>query len=111
MIADLDPDSNPNPEKVRYIVIDEETGQPKTIVENNTNSYQYTFEGPVVYTTESDYYGNQGYFILSNLTLVITGCGTRCRRDTTSIRLPHGNLASQRQGSRFTVTERSSIMV
>ena len=68
VIADLDPDSNPNPEKVRYIVIDEETGQPKTIVENNTNSYQYTFEGPVVYTTESDYYGNQGYFILSNLT-------------------------------------------
>ena len=58
MIADPDPDSNPNPEKTRYVVIDEETGQPKTIVENNTNSYQYTFDGPVTYTTESDYYGN-----------------------------------------------------
>ena len=68
VIADPDPDSNPNPEKTRYVVIDEETGQPKTIVENNTNSYQYTFDGPVTYTTESDYYGNQGYFMLSNLT-------------------------------------------
>lgn len=68
VIADPDPDSNPNPEKTRYVVIDEETGQPKTIVENNINSYQYTFDGPVTYTTESDYYGNQGYFMLSNLT-------------------------------------------
>lgn len=80
VMADPDPDSNPNPEKTRYVVIDEETGQPKTIVENNTNSYQYTFDGPVTYTTESDYYGNQGYFILSNLTPGIICCGIHCRR-------------------------------
>ncbi|MDE6111187.1 MAG: hypothetical protein K2F65_04635, partial [Eubacterium sp.] len=49
----------------RYCLIDENTGLLKR---DTTNNLMYTTLGPVSYTTEKDAYGNDGYFIISNIT-------------------------------------------
>ena len=52
---DPEPETNPNPERPRYVIRDKETGAYLTNVDNNPTAYQYTFDGPVTYTTENDY--------------------------------------------------------
>ena len=47
-----------------YTVLDDETGEPKTDFEGLVEKSLY---GPVSFESESDYYGNQGYYILTNL--------------------------------------------
>lgn len=49
----------------KYILIDEETGLK---AQDANGTYLYTTEGPATYTTEADAYGNNGYFIISNVT-------------------------------------------
>ncbi|MDE5995334.1 MAG: hypothetical protein K2G56_00265 [Eubacterium sp.] len=49
----------------RYCLIDENTGLLKR---DTANNLMYTTLGPVSYTTEKDAYGNDGYFIISNIT-------------------------------------------
>ncbi len=61
--------SNRNGEAViekdgRYILIDEGTGKIKT---DSFGKPMYTEYGPLSYTTEKDVYGNDGYFIISNV--------------------------------------------
>ena len=48
----------------KYCVIDESTGKIKT---DTMGSSIYTTYGPMSYTTEKDVYGNDGYFIISNI--------------------------------------------
>ncbi len=51
-----------------YIILDDETGLPDLIDEGSpTERYQITQNGPVSFVTESDYYGNQGYFVMTDL--------------------------------------------
>ena len=49
----------------KFILIDEATGLKKKDV---NGTYLYTINGPATYTTEADAYGNNGYFIISNVT-------------------------------------------
>lgn len=49
----------------KYIMIDETTGLK---AKDANGTYLYTTEGPATYTTEADVYGNNGYFIISNIT-------------------------------------------
>ncbi len=48
----------------RYFKIDEETGK---ILKDEHGTDVYTAYGPMSYTTEKDVYGNDGYFIISNI--------------------------------------------
>ena len=53
----------------QYILVDETTGQP-IIDPMDPSQTMYLYSkagGPVEFETESDYYGNDGYYILSNL--------------------------------------------
>lgn len=55
-------------ESNKYIIIDDETGKPVIDGEGtDTERYQYSSTGPATYISESDYYGNKGYFVFSNL--------------------------------------------
>ena len=49
----------------KFIKIDETTGMKMTDV---NGTYEYSLYGPTAYTTEADAYGNNGYFIISNVT-------------------------------------------
>ena len=49
----------------KYVVIDETTGNPA--INDMAGTMIYSMYGPLSFTTESDYYDNEGYFILSNL--------------------------------------------
>ncbi|SCH12423.1 Serine-aspartate repeat-containing protein D precursor [uncultured Ruminococcus sp.] len=50
----------------QYLVLDEETGLP--ITDPLTGKQEYSLAGgPVAFETESDYYDNDGYYILANL--------------------------------------------
>lgn len=55
---------NPDSEQGGYFVIDETTGE---YLLDDTGVKIHTNLGPQVTYTQSDYYGNQGYYILSNL--------------------------------------------
>ena len=53
----------------KYVILNDETGEPEltgTGVDNQV-VYRYSTSGPATFTTESDYYGNKGYFVFSNL--------------------------------------------
>lgn len=56
--------ANPDTDQGGYFVIDETTGD---YLLDDTGIKIHTNEGPQVTYTQSDYYGNQGYYILSNL--------------------------------------------
>ena len=49
----------------KFILVDEATGLKKKDV---NGTYLYTIYGPAAYTTEADAYGNNGYFVISNVT-------------------------------------------
>ncbi|MFQ9922888.1 MAG: SdrD B-like domain-containing protein [Beduini sp.] len=49
----------------KFILVDEATGLKKKDV---NGTYLYTIYGPATYTTEADAYGNNGYFVISNVT-------------------------------------------
>ncbi len=49
----------------KFIKIDETTGMKMTDI---NGTYEYSLYGPATYTTEADAYGNNGYFVISNVT-------------------------------------------
>lgn len=52
----------------RYILVNDETGKDLLADEGTSQERpRYSTSGPATYTTESDYYGNKGYFVFSNL--------------------------------------------
>ena len=52
----------------KYIILNDKTGEPELLdADTDHPRYRYSTSGPATYTTESDYYGNKGYFVFSNL--------------------------------------------
>ena len=66
--ANKDGEAIQKTEDGKYLIINDETGQPELNDEgSSTERYRYSTSGPATFDTESDYYGNKGYFIFSNL--------------------------------------------
>lgn len=61
-------DFNGGTETGKYIVLDDTTGNP-VLLDPGTDRerFRYSTSQPATYVSESDYYGNKGYYVFSNL--------------------------------------------